>query len=122
MPVYLTNELSGELQEVIRLAEMYHTAASKEASGNPLALAMEYVPYPERDRLAAKIHDLSTKSKIHLMALMRLGQGSVGSDLSRWEELVSDAESIPPDQLTEELASKGRLHEYLSRGLEMIEC
>lgn len=120
MPSYITNELSGELQEVIRLAELYYTAASTEKTGDPRVLAREYVPYPERDRLVAKIHDLSTKSRIHLMALMRLGQGSIGNDLSRWEELVSDAESIPPDQLTEELASKGRLHEYLRRGLEMI--
>jgi hypothetical protein len=122
MPSYITNALFDEMREIIRLAEIKDAAESKEEHMESVVLSMEFVPSPERDRLVAKINDLSTKSKVHLMALMRLGQGTIGSDLSRWEELTSEAEGTHPDQLTEELASKGRLHEYLRRGFEMIRC
>jgi len=110
----------AQIEEVAGLAEILAAKSVQTEVEKPRDFSMEHIHDIERQHLVTAIDQLSPTAKDELLAFMWLGQGSIGDDLNRWDELVQSAQKQLGNDIPNQLASEASLHEYLRRGLKMI--
>jgi len=110
----------AQIQEVIRLAEIRAAKSTEKETSNSVVLAKTHIPEVEWQQLLTALKKLSAATQIELMAFTWLGQGTIGDDLDRWEELVQFAQLEIDNDIPSQLASMVNLHKFLSSGLLMI--
>lgn len=122
MPIKLTALTVAQVEEVIRLYEIGAAKPGRYTGGDLMVIPEKHEEDLERAHLESVIDLLPNDAKCELMALMRLGQGTVGKEYSLWNELLQDAHEELDKDIPLQLSLKGNLSEYLHRGLEMIGC
>jgi hypothetical protein len=110
----------SKIEEIIRLADNLAAEDAQDDVEKPGDASMDHMHHLERQHLATAIDQFSPTTKCELMAFMWLGQGSIGDDLGRWDELVEAAQRQLENDIPEQLASQPNLQESLRQGLEMI--
>jgi len=120
MPTYLASLSLAQINEVTRLAGI-------KADKGALGKYWEHCDHPTKhshyevwQQLVNVIDHFSPTAKTELMALMWVGQGRIGGDLSRWAELLKAADRELGKDLSLQLSMRASLHENLRRGLEKI--
>jgi len=96
MPTYLASLSLAQINEVTRLAGI-------KADKGALGKYWEHCDHPTKhshyevwQQLVNVIDHFSPTAKTELMALMWVGQGRIGGDLSRWAELLKAADRELP--------------------------
>jgi hypothetical protein len=110
----------AQIEEVILLADSRTARGTREEVEMPADLSKNYGSDCDRAKMVTAIKGLSVTAQNELMAFMWLGQGSIGLNLSRWNELVQSARDESVNNLPDQIASNVCLHKHLRRALEMM--